>query len=43
MPDSGDRIVELPVPLAMGYLADEEAAVDEFKVWAARLWERFAG
>ncbi len=35
--------VSLPVPLAAGYLADEESAVDEWKRWvdelAARLGE----
>lgn len=31
--DSHERTVDLPVPLAMGYLADEEAAVDEWKRW----------
>lgn len=32
----------LPVPLAMGYLADEEAAVDEWKAWVAELSARLA-
>jgi hypothetical protein len=30
-------VVELPTGLAMAYLADEEAAVDEFKKWLADL------
>ncbi len=29
--------IELPVPLAAGYLADEEAAVDEWKRWVEEL------
>lgn len=37
-----DQVVKLPAALAMGYLADEEAAVDEFKLWVAELWERLA-
>lgn len=40
----GTLDVTLPVPLAAGYLADEESAVDEWKRWvaelAARLGER---
>jgi len=32
--------VDLPVNLAIGYLADEEAAVDEFRHWLHDLWQR---
>ncbi len=32
--------VALPVPLAAGYLADEESAVDEWKRWVAELAAR---
>ncbi|UCC71213.1 MAG: hypothetical protein JSV86_12560 [Gemmatimonadota bacterium] len=32
--------VSLPTGLAMAYLADEEAAVDEWKCWVAALRER---
>ncbi len=32
--------VALPVPLAAGYLADEESAVDEWKRWVAGLAAR---
>lgn len=42
MPGSPDHNVRLPVPLAMGYLADEEAAVDEWKTWVAALARRLA-
>jgi hypothetical protein len=31
---------DLPTGLAIAYLADEEAAVDEWKRWVARLWQR---
>jgi hypothetical protein len=31
---------ELPVNLALGYLADEEAAVDEWRLWVHELVER---
>ncbi len=34
--------VDLPASLAMGYLADEEAAVDEWRRWVQSLRERFA-
>lgn len=33
----GRVAVDLPAGLAMAYLADEEAAVDEFKTWVAGL------
>ncbi len=32
--------VDLPTGLAIGYLADEEAAVDEWKSWVAALLAR---
>lgn len=32
--------IALPVPLAAGYLADEESAVDEWKRWVAELATR---
>ena len=31
---------DLPANLAIGYLADEEAAVDEFRHWLHELWQR---
>ncbi|UCF20075.1 MAG: hypothetical protein JSU87_01300 [Gemmatimonadota bacterium] len=34
---------ELPVNLALGYLADEEAAVDEWRLWLHTLWQRVVG
>lgn len=37
LPGSRDHTVDLPVALAMGYLADEEAAVDEWKTWVVEL------
>lgn len=37
LPGSPDRTVDLPAALAMGYLADEEAAVDEWKTWVVEL------
>jgi hypothetical protein len=40
LPGSRDQTVDLPVPLAMGYLADEEAAVNEWKSWVVELVER---
>jgi hypothetical protein len=33
---------ELPTGLAIAYLADEEAAVDEWKSWVARLRQRLS-
>jgi hypothetical protein len=39
--DAGTSLaVELPSTLAIGYLADEEAAVDEWKGWVNRLSKR---
>jgi hypothetical protein len=35
--------VALPAPLAAGYLADEESAVDEWKRWLAALAARLGG
>ncbi len=35
-----DLEIELPVNLALGYLADEEAAVDEWRLWLHALWDR---
>lgn len=35
--------IALPVPLAAGYLADEESAVDEWKRWVAELAVRLRG
>lgn len=32
--------VELPTNLAIGYLADEEAAVNEWRDWVRALWHR---
>lgn len=32
--------VELPTNLALSYLADEEAAVDEWRHWLRALWGR---
>ncbi len=32
--------VELPTNLALGYLADEEAAVDEWRLWVSELPQR---
>jgi hypothetical protein len=40
LPGSRDWTVDLPVPLAMGYLADEEAAVNEWKGWVLELVAR---
>ncbi len=38
---SGEAVeIELPTTLAIGYLADEEAAVDEWKIWLAELVRR---
>lgn len=34
--------VALPTTLAIGYLADEEAAVDEWRNWVHELLERYA-
>ena len=34
--------VALPSTLAIGYLADEEAAVDEWRNWVHQLLERYA-
>jgi hypothetical protein len=36
------RTIEIMLPsnLAIGYLADEEAAVDEWRHWVSELWER---
>lgn len=42
IPGSRDHVAELPVPLAIGYLADEEAAVDEWKGWVADLSRRLS-
>ncbi len=39
-PDRGTVELELPANLAVGYLADEEAAVDEWKRWVAELRRR---
>ncbi|NIR45688.1 MAG: hypothetical protein GWN99_14910 [Gemmatimonadetes bacterium] len=39
--ESVRRRMELPTGLAMAYLADEEAAVDEWKSWVSRLRARF--
>jgi hypothetical protein len=39
--DAGKSLaLELPSTLAIGYLADEEAAVDEWKAWVSRLCQR---
>jgi hypothetical protein len=38
--DASPVVIELPTSLAMGYLADEEAAVDEWRHWVHRLWEQ---
>jgi hypothetical protein len=39
----GSAESELPVNLALGYLADEEAAVDEWRLWVQAFWERLSG
>lgn len=33
----------LPATLAIGYLADEEAAVDEWRRWVHDVWEEVTG
>ena len=42
---TGSRRVRigLPASLALAYLADEEAAVDEWKTWVAQLRRRLLG
>jgi hypothetical protein len=39
---AGSLEFELPATLAIGYLADEEAAVDEWRRWVAEVWQRLA-
>jgi hypothetical protein len=34
--------IELPTTLAIGYLADEEAAVDEWRLWVRAVAQRHA-
>jgi hypothetical protein len=33
-------VIELPTTLAIGYLADEEAAVDEWRLWVRAVAQR---
>ncbi len=41
-PSRGTRAtIQLPSTLALGFLADEEAAVDEWRHWVHNLLERF--
>lgn len=37
------REFQLPANLAIGYLADEEAAVDEWRHWVHNVWEDLTG
>ncbi len=40
--EAGSAELELSTRLAMGYLADEEAAVDEWRHWVHEVWDRLA-
>jgi len=42
--DTAGKLVELALPssLAIGYLADEEAAVDEWRIWVQVIVSRLA-
>lgn len=41
---SGDTVeLALPATLALAYLADEEAAVDEWRAWVREIWKRCCG
>lgn len=39
----GSRRFQLPANLAIGYLADEEAAVDEWRHWVHQVWKDLTG
>ena len=40
---AGRRDFKLPATLAIGYLADEEAAVDEWRHWVHDSWHEMTG